>query len=151
MGDFNIDISDMENPNAVQLTENLLHLGLFQMITSPTRHSKNNFSTMIDHIYTDSKCIKEAGNVTLNVSDHDLIYIIRKKEKVVQTKATFIGLSYRNYDREIFQDILTNSDWNDFYNVEGVDQAWSYFQGIIQNEIDLMCPLKNIRIKKTLG
>ena len=84
----------------------------------------------------------------MNVSDHGLIYVIRKKEKVIKTKMTFSGRSYRNYERELFQENVTNADWDIFYATDRVDQAWSYFLGIIQDEINIMCPLKNIKIKK---
>ena len=148
MGDFNIDIGDQLNQNALSLIENLLHLGLIQKIASPTRHSKNSPSSTIDHIYTDSKCIHESGNITLNISDHDLVYTIRKKEKPEKTKMTFYGRSYRNYDVNIFQETLINQNWDAFYLIEEVNEAWSFLHEAIQNAIDAMCPLKNIKIKK---
>ena len=74
--------------------------------------------------------------------------MIRKKEKSIQQKLTFLGRSYRNYDREGFQENLANSDWNGFYTAQDVDQAWEYLQKTIKKEIDLMCPLKNIKIRK---
>ena len=147
MGDFNIDIKDPDTPNALLLSENLLHLGLMQKITSPTQHSKNNQSSLIDHIYTDSKSILESCNVTLNISDHDLIYIIRKKKKAPSTKTTFLGRSYRNYDRDAFQESLVNMDWERFYLTDEVEQAWSYLEDVIRDKIDVMCPVKNIKIK----
>ena len=148
LGDFNVDLDDIHNPNAVTLVENFLQLGLSQKIVNPTRHAKNRKPSLIDHIYTDSKCIQDAGNVTLNISDHDLVYVIRKKGKTAKTKMSFVGRSYRNYDRETFQDNIINVNWDAFYESVDPNQAWSCLLGIIRNEIDLMCPLKNIKIKK---
>ena len=51
-----------------------------------------------------SASIAESGNLTLNISDHDLVYIIRKKGKVEYRKLSFTGRSYRTYDRELFQE-----------------------------------------------
>ena len=58
--------------------------------------------------------------------------MIRKKEKIVNTKLTFQSRSYRNFDQESFQDKLTNADGVPFYTAEDVDQAWSFLQDVIQ-------------------
>ena len=148
LGDFNIDISDPNSPNAISLIENFQHFGLSQKITKCTRHSRNNNSTLIDHMYTNSEYIRESGNVTLNISDHDLVYLVRKKNRPERVKLSFRGRSYRDYDRETFQGYLTALNWDHFYGCNDVDQAWSILLGNIQAEIELMCPLKNIKIKK---
>ena len=148
MGDFNVDVGDIQDPDALSLLENLLHLGLTQRICNPTRHSKNNRSTTLDHIYTDSKLIKHVGNITLNISDHDLIYVIRKKEVTAKNNLSFTGRSYRNYEQEVFQENIVSADWDLFYIEEDPNKSWLYLLGIIRDEIDDMCPLKKIKIKK---
>ena len=119
-----------------------------QKITTPTRQAKNNRASLIDHIYTNSQCISHHGNVTLNISDHDLVYIIRKKRKPDNVKMTFQGRSYRHYDREVFQERLGDRNWDAFYRSSDVDQAWHLLLDGIRSEIDIMCPLKDIKIKK---
>ena len=148
MGDINVNLSDLQNLNAITLVENLQHYGFAQKITDSTRHAKNNRSSLIDHIYTNSDKIQEAGNITLNISDHDMIYVIRKKNKALNVKLSFKGRSYRQYDREQFQENLANRNWDLFYGSNDVDQAWAYLLNSILEEIELMCPLKNIKIKK---
>ena len=148
MGDFNIDLSDPENQNAIALIEGLQNFGLFQKINTPTRHAKNSTSSLIDHIYTNSKTITESGNITLNISDHDLVYIVRKKARPANVKLAFKGRSYRNYDQELFQENLANLDWENLYECNDVDQAWNILLENIRQEIELLCPLKDIKIKK---
>ena len=92
LGDFNVDINNPQNLNGISLIENFRHLGLSKKIEENSRHSRNSRSSLIDHIYTNSKFIQEAGNVTLNISDHDLIYVIKKKKKTINKKLTFFGV-----------------------------------------------------------
>ena len=148
MGDFNIDLNDNQNPNSKILIESFQHYGLSQHIINPTRFSKNNPPSLIDHIYSNSKCIKEYGNITLNINDHDMVYIIRKKDKSPDSSTSFKGRSYRDYDTASFQDSLQNRNWNDFYEKDDVNQAWAIMKESIILEIDEMCPLKTIKIKK---
>ena len=61
---------------------------------------------------------------------------------------TFRGRSYKNYDKETFQNNLIEGDWNTFYESRCVKQSWAYLKNKIQNEIGKMCPLKDIKIKK---
>ena len=106
MGDFNVDILNFENQNAISIIEDLQAYVFSQMITDPTRHAKNSQSSLKDNIYTNSKCIAETGNITLNESDHDLVYIIRKKAKSDHVKLSFRGRSYQQYNKELFQELF---------------------------------------------
>ena len=143
IGDFNIDLADLENVNASSLVENLQ-----QKIKNPTRHAKNKNSSLIHHIYTNSEHAHESGCITLNISDHDLVYVIWKKDKPTKVQLSFRGRSYRHYDREQFQDNLANLDWQSLYVCNDIDQAWNIMLEKIRYEIELMCPLKNIKINK---
>ena len=80
MGDFYIDLIEPLNQTASILLDVFQGLGFSQKNSDPTRHAKNNCSSLIDHIYTNSQCISDYGIVTMNVSDHDLVYIIRKNQ-----------------------------------------------------------------------
>ena len=68
MGDFNIDLNDLQNLISTSLVENLQHFGFSQKIVSPTRHAKNSVPSFLDNFYANSKLIAESGNVTLNIT-----------------------------------------------------------------------------------
>ena len=148
MGNFIIDITDSQNENSKSLLENLQQFGFSQKINTPTRFGKNNRPSLIDHVYTNSEHISDASTVSLNISDHDLIYVVRKKDKMEKIKLSFRGRSYRNYNIEIFQDNLANYNWDILYDCDDVNQAWSIILNRIESEIESMCPLKDIKIKK---
>ena len=88
MGDFNIDASQENMSNWKKLYRSLSCLKLTQIISEPTRIGKNN-ETLIDHIWTNNTTLfNKSGVVRLGLSDHDLIYTVRKKppfEKVENT------------------------------------------------------------------
>ena len=148
MGDFNIDLSNLQDPNAISVVENLQNHGYLQKIVETTRHAKNNRPTLIDHIYTISEHVLEASNVSLNISDHDLVYVIRKKAKTEKVKLSFKGRSYRHYDKDLFQANLINRNWELFYSYDNADLAWNSLLEAITQEIDELCPIRDIKIKK---
>ena len=82
MGDFNINLNDKLTPESRELMFTMGALGLRQIINDSTRVSFRNgqrIASKIDLIFTNSDCIKEAGVLNLNLSDHQGIMVTRKK------------------------------------------------------------------------
>ena len=77
MGDFNINYRDKNDINTKALHQLELNTGLRQMINTPTRGAN-----IIDLVYTNSQDISRAGVLELNISDHDLIFISKKKATI---------------------------------------------------------------------
>ena len=152
MGDFNINARDGGSPSWKELNFTSGVLGLKQLINSPTRVSYRNNAvteTTIDLIFSNSDFVKSAGVLDLNLSDHMAVMVTRKKLAVKQEKIEFKGRSYRNYDREIFQGALLNRDWGNFMNERDPNVLWEQMQSIMEEEIDLMCPIKSFKVKKS--
>ena len=59
-----------------------------------------------------------------------------------------MGRSYRNYDREVFQNRLENRNWREFFATEDVEDLWGMMESYILTEIDKMCPIKKCRVSK---
>ena len=136
MGDFNLNYLDENSNNVNSLKSNMEVLGLSQLIEQPTRYSALNPSTLIDQLYTNSTTISNSGTFSLNISDHELIVITRKKHKLITDKATFKARAYRNYDKIQFQMKLLDNDWDQFYNLIHVDDAWDYMLDIIEQILE---------------
>ena len=98
MGDFNINYRDKNDINTKALHQLELDTGLRQMINTPTRGAN-----IIDLVYTNSQDISRAGVLELNISDHDLIFISKKKATIRRKQISFTGRSYRNYNKDQFQ------------------------------------------------
>ena len=149
MGDMNINFLDTRNPNTKALKSLMQTYGLLQVVQEPTRYSKNNNPTLIDLIFTNCDKIADKGTKNLNLSDHELVFVTKKKLKNTKCSTSFTGRSYRNYNKEEFCDLLIDRDWTDFFRIQDPDRAWSYLEKIIADVLDYMCPIKDIKIKQT--
>ena len=151
MGDFNINLEAKNEPNTKELIFTTKALGLTQQVQDPTRISFRNgvvTKTKIDLIFTNSDNIKDARTLDLNISDHLAVLVTRKKVTVPKEKVDFRGRSYRNYNREDFQNRLTNLDWGHFFDIRDPGVLWEIMEGRIEREIERMCPMKSFRVAR---
>lgn len=114
LGDVNINFSS-NTPSYRKLQTLLLHNTLLQLINSYTRIT-NNSKSILDHIYSNSHFIKEAGSIDFNISDHLITYVIRKRQTLIyshETTLTCIATTY--FDIDIFNEILANHKWDHLY------------------------------------
>ena len=98
MGDFNINYHDKNNSDTQLLLQMELNTGLKQLINMPTRDTNT-----IDLIYSNAQDIANSGVLELNISDHDLIIVTKKKGNNKRKQVCFTGRSYRNYDKKRFK------------------------------------------------
>ena len=147
MGDFNIDFLDKKDSKCKKLIDLIRPFGLRQLIKEPTRLTFDR-NSCLDLFITNCDNISKSGVCNINISDHLPILLTRKRIKIPKRKCTFTGRSYRNYNRNTFQQYLKEADWNAFNNGSTVTAKWKCFQEIIRGTIDKMCPLKLFRIKK---
>ena len=145
LGDFNIDYSANTSFGKRCLKEFESLTGLKQIIKQVTRFSDKN--SVIDHIYTNSNLVQDQGTLPVNLSDHELIYVSRKKMKEKFQTTETQGRSYMNYDKETFQRKLRDTNWDNLADIVDVNQYWSKVEVIIRAAIDSMCPLKRMVIK----
>ena len=147
MGDLTLDILDKNNDQAKEIVNTLKQLGLRQLIKEPTRYSQNKDSCL-DLFFTNSDIIAESGVCNVNISDHQMILLTRKKPKFLKLKCSFNGRSYRNYNRELFQERIKDADWT-FLDVNtSPNDQWKRWMNIITREIDTMCLIKTFKIKQ---
>ena len=105
LGDYNIDFLDKSDTNTKKINRLISQLGLFKLISTPTRFG-NYKNSCIDQIISNSIHVLDAGVDDINLSDHKLIYVIKRKRKSHTGKANFQGRSYRNYDVNNFETSL---------------------------------------------
>ena len=142
----NIDWLEKRSNPTKRLVEFLSQVGLVNFISDPTRYSKNKDSC-IDHIYSNSGCILESGVLDVNISDHELVYLVRKKQKTVNVKCEFMERSYVGYDSDALNTLLANETWDDFYNNTDPNRLWNIFSNKILSAVDILCPQKKLKLK----
>ena len=141
-GDFNIDY-------AKELTFTMKALGLTQVINSPTRtHFRNGMakSSLLDMIFTNSEHVKAAKTLDLNLSDHLAILVTRKKTWIKPKKVSFRDRSYKNYNKEVFQDRLTETNWVDFFRQNDPNILWESLKNSIVTVADQICPMRDFKV-----
>ena len=148
MGDYNIDFLNKNENDCKAIKEFVKQTGMKECISLPTRFS-NIRNSCLDQILTNSNFISHSGTSDLNISDHQLVYVIRKKTKYVYKKLSFKGRSYRNYDKQNFQNKLSLHNWNELLNNQCPNDVWDQIVRVISGCIDPLCPLKNFKIKNT--
>ena len=149
LGDFNINIEDAKAPDTKELLFTTKALGLSQLVMDPTRiffRDGIRKTSRLDLIFTNSDYIKETKTLDINISDHLAVMVTRKKEQVRREKVDFQGRTYRNYDREIFQNRLMNLDWEHFLEIEDPEILWDIMEGRLEREIEKMCPMKSFKV-----
>ena len=135
-GDFNCCLmsSKRNSPEIKQLKSLFKSTSFKQLIASPTRMVKDSAS-LIDLIATNCpQNIRNFGVVSLHLSEHELVYCIRKlnwKKAPAQMK-TF--RNYANYRSSEFHRDLASIDWN-LKSIDGqtasVDELWDHFKTLL--------------------
>ena len=103
LGDFNINYSAKKSCDTKKLISWQHKFGLTQHIKSPTRASKSARS-VIDLIFSSIDHCTNSGVLDLHISDHQPVYIVKKKLKDNRSKICFKGRTYVNYSKELLSD-----------------------------------------------
>ena len=147
MGDLNVDFKDKKHTSTKKMISFIKPYGLNQIINETTRYSREKDS-LIDVFITNSNCISDSGVCDINLSDHQMVLLTRKKIKIRKKKCSFIGRSYRNYDKNELQNLLRNADWEHFDRTNDVSAKWDILLEMINDIIDTRCPVKCYRVKQ---
>ena len=147
LGDLNIDYKNQKSPNFKKIKFFEQANSLEQKICTTTRNSKTS-SSILDIALTNMKYIQHAGTLDSFLSDHQPIFLVKKKERNVgKAEQIFEGRSYRNYDKQKFIDNILAQKWTYFYETQDPEKAWEEMQSIIIREADKQCPIRTYKIK----
>ncbi|OWF43390.1 hypothetical protein KP79_PYT24916 [Mizuhopecten yessoensis] len=143
MGDFNID--ELKNK---RLKTQMNVYSLHQNITSPTRETTTS-ETLIDHIYTsDSFSCREAGVIPLGISDHHLVYAVRKVN-FAHTNSDHINIKYRNFKKinvDEFKAHMAQVPWSVIEVFDSIDDSWDSFKELFYGVVDKQIPITEKRV-----
>ena len=159
IGDFNINYAKNDGASR-KLKQLSKERSIKQIISEPTRSSVHGCST-IDLILTNSNYISHSGVLNCNLSDHDLIYMVRKKMTPKRKMTWFMERSYKDLDVGALQnklrtdnwDSLFNStkprtdNWDSLFNSTKPDDCWKIIIDKISEIANQQCPIKRINIK----
>ena len=148
-GDLNIDYLQRNDIKTKSMISFLRTYGLKQYIQNPTRLT--GFSkSCIDYIITNipESTISKAGILVEVISDHFPIFMCIKKKRNHAEYCKIKGRTYKKYDKTLLQNLILLEDWTYYYNLTNTAELWNFIMTLIQKHLDIMCPIKLIRIRK---
>jgi hypothetical protein len=99
------------------LVRSFSEFGLSQIITEPTNFTKTSAS-LIHHIYVNNVAnIAQSGVLTSQLSNHDPIFIVRKKSRSVFNSKTIRYRNYKNLNAEDFSNDLSSFHWAEIFSI----------------------------------
>ena len=146
MGDVNVNYKNKTSREYKKLKFFVKSNGFSQVIENCTRNSDKTTS-LLDLIITNSTHVKEAGTLDHFLSDHQPVFMVKKKSRDVRPTVKFQGRSYRNFDKEALKGELLNHSWGTFYKILDPNIAWDYILKQFVPIIDNMCPIRVFKIR----
>ena len=152
LGDLNCDMLKPEPDSATNKVKSLYELyQLSQLIKEATRVTMTT-SSLIDHIVTNTpEKISDSGVIHTGISDHSLVFAIRKisvtknRENIVETR------NMKNFDDKKFIEDLMQQHWeNVYFFAEDPNTKWEIWKKLFLEVLDKHAPLqqKKIRAKR---
>ena len=125
-GDFNCDMLRVNGPS-LAIKEICNAISASQLIEEPTRITDRS-STLIDLlISTAEDKITESGVIHTAVSDHSMIYAIRKCRGARNPPRIINTRSYKTFNPEKFTEDLQSADWSGIYTADNIHKATEAF------------------------
>ena len=152
-GDFNIDMSNPTNNQTEKLTDILSCYGMHQYVNKPTRINNSNKATIIDHIWAneDTNLIKQVDTF-IALSDHLGTFASLNLPKIKTEDKKVKRRCWKKYTKELLNEkLLENieqSKLNQHLEMEDVNPAMSELSNIIQNTMDEIVPMKEMKISQ---
>ena len=151
-GDLNCNMLQLNLSTTKRLQEIMELYQLTQLIDSPTRITNSNQSLLDVSITSTPEKIISSGVVHLRISDHSLIYAIRKLSTRVNTQAqghNFLEFrNFKNFDAARFLDDLHDVPWEDIRYKRNVDDMWKLWKTYFWGLLDMQGPKRVKRLRK---
>ena len=148
IGDFNTNIRTKDTSIYKSFLNYCSLHNMVQLIAQYTRVCTVS-QTIIDLILTnDLTKISRSGVIQCSLSDHDIIYCTRKLHKsAVNCHNTIRFRSLKNYTCEALNAALEKLDWSKVTNCTSTEEAWACFKSTFLSVVDILAPMKVIRMK----
>ena len=143
LGDLNTDLLKRDDRNTVMLQAFAKKAGLLQVIDCVTRPNVRGGSC-IDLIMSNCPFLSKSGVLPDMISDHYPIYAIRKKRREDCRVSSEYVRDYKNFNENVFCQLLDNLDWQDYYFEPNPENQWRFLHDGVMNILSVMCPYKKV-------
>ena len=121
-----------------------------QLINEPTRITKETKSILDLAFVSHTDKITTSGVHHLGLSDHSLIYVVRKSKKIKAPPRITKSRSFKNFNQVKFIDSLKTKNWEKVTSCSDVDSAWSAWFEMFNDACNEHAPIREKRIKGNL-
>ena len=150
LGDVNCNLLK-ESPDAT--TKKLQSLyeiyQMSQLISEATRVTKQS-ATLIDHLATNKpEKISSSGVIHTGISDHSLIFAIRKINITIKEKERTIEIrNMKKFNKELFLTDLANQPWEYLYFFgNNPDVTWEIWKELFLEVLNKHAPIQSKKVK----
>jgi len=145
LGDMNMDMYCNKDEHRTQnhhLVDFCSKFCLRNKISVPTRVTENT-KTLIDVVLTShQERYSTSGSLSLGVSDHDLVYVVRKNKLRRPSPHLIEYRSMKNFDQKKFLEDLNSVEWNVVYLNDNIDNVWEQWSTKYKEVLDQHAPVK---------
>ena len=145
LGDFNCNMLT-KNALCSKIKDLCSQISFKQLVEEPTRVTKTS-SSLLDLILSNSAHISKTGVFDFGISDHSLVYVVRKFKRPKLEPKIIRVRTYKNFNDEEFLRDLRLADWSYFYNLRDLDTACDIFNNNIKNVAQKHAPFISIKVK----
>ena len=146
LGDLNCNfLCDPLEAHTKHLLDVLINFQFMQVLNEPSRVTPKT-KTLIDLVITNSvESLSHSGVYPLSISDHNLIYAVRKigiprgQPRLIETR------NFRHFNESKFKSDLINSTWPLIANFQNVNDAWSAWKEVFIGVVDKHMPCRIVK------
>ena len=105
-----------------------------QLINEPTRITATS-STLIDLCLTNTPInVVKSGVIHVSISDHLLVYMIRKAHYIRGGPRTIYARTMKNFNRELFPSDLALNHWDSIYCSQDSNEMFDVWKKMLMHE-----------------
>ena len=148
-GDFNTDLSKINENNVKDLLDTLLTYGLFPTVSKPTRVTES-CSSLLDNFFSSNLTTQsiETGVITSDISDHYCPYYFSKSSPSTKHKLLPKSRKFSPESIAKFNAALTDS-FASFYSIQDANVACNELVETIQKAADEHFPFQDLPKRRT--
>lgn len=148
LGDLNCNWLQPTNSNTRRLSSFCDLYQLNQLIKQPTRIT-DTCSSLIDVLITNNQeRIIKSGVCHIGISDHSLIFGIRKVNGAVKKPAKITySRNFRFFNKNNFLSDLLSQPWSHIQAFGNPDQIWSAWKDMFMSVVDKHAPMKTRKVR----
>ena len=151
MMDSNINLLKTDHPSpSINFIQNAIENGFIQSICKVTRIC-NEKTSLIDHIFTNSKNINiTSGTIINDISDHFITFIVPQLSSKNAKRKPVISRDMSTQQISKFKASLSNLSWQDVRNSKNVDESYEIFWNDFKPLYEIHFPAKTVPFNKNV-